>query len=74
MNLYDLARQHFGLDLPCTEDALKSAYRIAAKQLHTDLGGNKDAFIAFDELENGAVVCVEHILGERTEPKTTEQV
>ena len=28
----------------------------------------------FDELENGAVVCVEHILGEREAPKESEQL
>jgi hypothetical protein len=27
----------------------------------------------FDEIEDGAVVCVEHILGERPEPKRSER-
>jgi len=28
----------------------------------------------FDELESGAVICVEHILGERDTPKVSESV
>jgi hypothetical protein len=28
----------------------------------------------FDDIEDGAVVCVEHILGERKEPKRSERL
>jgi hypothetical protein len=28
----------------------------------------------FDRLESGSVVCVEHLLGERPEPKTSERL
>lgn len=47
--LHDLAWRFFGLVLPCTEDELKSAYRRAAKKLHTDVGGSKEAFIAMKD-------------------------
>lgn len=44
-NLQQLAYQHFNLELPCTQDGLKSAYRIAAKKLHSDTGGTDALFI-----------------------------
>jgi DnaJ-class molecular chaperone len=36
----------FTLILPCTEDALKSAYRAQAHAMHPDVGGDPSQFIA----------------------------
>lgn len=43
-NLAYLAKQHFGIDLPCQPEDLKSCYRQACRKLHPDVGGNEDAF------------------------------
>lgn len=46
-----LAQTHFNLTLPTTLDDLKSAFRTAARKLHTDLSGadTKNAFIAMKD-------------------------
>ncbi|MBI4090476.1 MAG: hypothetical protein HY422_00460 [Candidatus Komeilibacteria bacterium] len=48
---HELAQKYFHLTLPTTSDDLKSAYRAAAKKLHTDLSGadTKSVFIAMKE-------------------------
>lgn len=45
MNAHDLALKHFNLQLPCTQDMLKSAFRATAKRLHSDVGGTDAAFV-----------------------------
>lgn len=65
MTLQDTARRYFAIDLPCTEAMLKSAFRSAAKRLHTDTGGDKDAFIAmkaaYDQLCESPSVVTDHV-------------
>lgn len=56
MTLQQQAAFYFGVTLPVERDTLKSAYRTAAKRLHTDVSGadTKDAFVimkaAYDAL------------------------
>jgi len=44
-DLAQLAFEHFGLVLPCTQADLKSAFRTAAKKLHSDIGGTDKDFV-----------------------------
>lgn len=49
MTIEDRARKYFHVELPVLSSVLKSAFRAAAKQLHTDTGGDKNAFISMKE-------------------------
>lgn len=45
----------FGLQLPCTEEDLKSAYREKVKLLHPDRGGDKRRFLVLQAQFNEAM-------------------
>lgn len=54
MTTRELARQHLGLTLPCTLEALQHAYRAAVKRCHPDVGGTSKQFVelraAYDQI------------------------
>lgn len=60
-----LGRTFFDMDFPCTAQDFKSAFRKAAKALHTDTSGHdsKDRFIAMKEVYDGIVELAERTPG-----------
>lgn len=65
------AREHFGLTLPFTVEELKSAFRSAAKKLHTDTSGDENTkrdFIAMKAAYDFLVKLegMEYVYGERS--------
>lgn len=56
-----LAKDLFGLELPLTEDILKTAFRRAAKKCHSDTGGKDEDFIqlknAYDFLTSDKAIA-----------------
>lgn len=44
-SLSDDPKRWFVLTFPCTEETLKSAFRVAAKKMHPDIGGDPKQFV-----------------------------
>ena len=63
MTSADIAHTFFGLRLPITVSQLKSAFRIAAHELHPDVGGSNESFCALKEAYDTLIVSPEVLLG-----------
>ena len=73
----DWAKKHtpgcirsLGLDLPCTEQDIKRAYRLLAEELHPDRGGDRQRFML---LQKQFEEAIEYIREEATSPVHTRK-
>lgn len=70
MTILQRAEQFFKITFPCTESQLKSAFRAAAKKLHSDVGGTDEAFIEmkriYDSLLGAPEILSGHTIQDRT--------
>jgi hypothetical protein len=65
----------FGLQLPCTEEQLKAAYRERVKQSHPDRGGDRRRFLKLQRHfeESLALVRETNVPAERLRKNTSTQ-